>query len=127
MGGVFGEIAYIQQEVLIYAGTPYLSYWHWVDSSETSCGNDTASVIINTDVVEHFGLCQYSSTAGWVQRSVDLNAYTGGKATLVFRVATNNNLNSNYFIDDVTFETSPVLMSNDKPALNLTTSPVMKP
>lgn len=108
MGGVLGEVAYIEQEVQIYESAPYLTYWNWIESLEPNCGADTMRVIVNASIVETFNLCQDQNTGGWVQNSVDLRAYTGGKATLVLRVVTNYSINSNYFIDDIAFQSSPV-------------------
>ncbi len=108
MGGALGEVAYIEQDVQIYDTAPYLTYWHWIESLETVCGADTMRVIVNASTVDTLNLCQINNTGGWIKYSVDLQAYTGGEATLVLGVSTNYTLNSNYFVDDITFQSSPV-------------------
>ncbi|TFG72007.1 MAG: hypothetical protein E4H27_03465, partial [Anaerolineales bacterium] len=52
MGGVLGEVAYIQQDVQIHDTAPYLTYWHWIESLETVCGADTMRVIVNASTVD---------------------------------------------------------------------------
>ena len=128
MGGDFGEIAYIQQEVQIYASTPYLSFWHWIDSEETECGVDNINLIVNSVLVESYNLCLVQNTGDWVQHSVDLSPYTGGKATFVLRVRTDLDLNSNYFVDDMAFTSSPILNTGAvKPGVGLPPGITRKP
>jgi subtilisin family serine protease len=126
MGGDYGEIAYIQQEVLIYSSNPYLTFWHWIESEETGCNVDNVEIMVNTASVETFGLCLAHNTGGWIQHNVDLSAYVGGKATLVVRVATDYTLNSNYFIDEVAFNESPVMTLSSLRTVEQQTAPTMK-
>jgi hypothetical protein len=108
MGGVLGEVAYLQKDIYINPSVPYLTFWHWVESGETVCGNDTVKILVNTDVVTNTHLCISENTDGWVQRSVNLQPYSNDHASLVFQVMTNNALNSNYYIDDISFASSPM-------------------
>ena len=109
MGGALGEVAYLQQEVNINPTAPYLTFWEWIESGESVCGDDTLEILINTNVVLNTHLCISQNTGGWIQRSVNLQPYSNGDSSLVIRVVTDNAQNSNYYIDDLSFTTSPVI------------------
>ena len=51
-------------------------------------------------------LCSSNNTGGWVQKSINLSAYAGQTVTLQIRAATDGSLNSNWFIDDVSFQST---------------------
>jgi len=55
LGGDDDEISYIQQQVTVPAGSPYLAYWHWI-ISEDFCGYDFGGVTINSTVVDVYNL-----------------------------------------------------------------------
>jgi hypothetical protein len=105
LGGDDDEIAYIQQQVSVSSGLPFLSYWHWI-ASEDACGYDIGSVRVNGSIVEEYELCENNNTSGWVQRVVNLSAYAGTTVTVQLRVETDGSLNSNLFIDQVAFQSS---------------------
>ena len=105
LGGVDDEISYIQQQVTISSGAPYLVYWHWI-SSDDACGNDFGSVLINGIAVNAYLLCGSTDTGGWVTHSVNLSAYAGQSVTLQIRAATNSSGTSHLFVDDVSFQAS---------------------
>lgn len=108
LGGDNDEIAYIQQQVTVPAGSPTLNYWHWIDS-EDECGYDFGSVRVNsTTVVESYDLCWPTDTAEWVLHSIDMSAYTGQTLNLQIRIETDDQLISNLFVDDVYFETQGI-------------------
>lgn len=100
LGGAANEISYIRQNVTIPAGASVLSYWAWIASADV-CGYDFGGVLVNSAVVNQFNLCSSTSTGGWVRRTVNLNAYVGQTVALQLRVETDDSLNSNLFIDDV--------------------------
>jgi hypothetical protein len=102
LGGSYNEISYIRQNVTIAAGAPILSYWAWIASAD-ACGYDFGGVMVNSTVVNQFNLCTSTSTGGWVRRTVNLGAYVGQTVALQLRVETDSSLNSNLFIDDVSF------------------------
>jgi hypothetical protein len=102
LGGSYNEISYIRQNVTIPAGAPILSYWAWIASAD-ACGYDFGGVMVNSTVVNQFNLCTSTSTGGWVRRTVNLGAYVGQTVALQLRVETDSSLNSNLFIDDVSF------------------------
>jgi len=105
LGGDDNEIAYIQQQVSVSSGLPFLSYWHLI-ASEDACGYDIGSVRVNGSIVEEYELCSDNNTSGWVQRVVNLSAYAGTTVTVQWRVETDSSLNSNLFIDQVAFQSS---------------------
>jgi hypothetical protein len=113
LGGDYDDTSYIQQQVTVSLQSPYLAYWHWIGSEDT-CGNDYGSVIVNSSTVDVYDLCQATGTGDWVKHVVDLSAYMGQSVTLQIQATTNYTLNSNLFVDDVTFQsaiTSPSVTS----------------
>lgn len=106
LGGDLDDISYVQQTVTVPTATPYLAYWHWIASAD-SCGFDYGLVVINgNQVVDQYNLCTSTSTGGWAKHVVNLNAYKGQTVTLQIRAETDGSLNSNLFIDDVSFQAS---------------------
>ena len=106
LGGDYNEIAYVQQQVTVSASTPYLTYYHWIASSD-SCGYDFGGVLVNGSiVVDVYDLCGTTSTGGWVKHSVNLHSYVGQTITFQIRAETDGSLNSNLFVDDVSFQSS---------------------
>ena len=106
LGGDYNDLSYIQQQVVISAGAPYLVYWHWIASSD-SCGWDFGGVLINGSVVDVYNLCSSTGTSGWVRHSVYLGAYAGQSVMLQIRAETDGTLNSNLFVDDVVLQANP--------------------
>ncbi len=105
LGGDEDEINYLQQQVTITSGAPYLVYWHWI-ASDDICGYDFARVLINDLEVDIYNLCDTNDTGGWVTHSVNLIDYAGQSVTLQIRAETDSSLNSNLFIDDVSLQSS---------------------
>ncbi len=107
LGGVFTETAAMAQTVLVPPGAPYLAYWQWVDSAETGCHYDIASIWVNGNVEDAYGLCAALETNAWTRRTVDLSAFAGQSINLRLQVTTDSNLNSSLYLDDVAFEAGP--------------------
>jgi hypothetical protein len=105
LGGDFNDISYIQQQVSVTQTCPYLVFYHWI-ASQDICGFDDAWVRINGTTVASLQLCETSNTGAWIKRSINLSSYAGQTVTLQFRVVTDSSLNSNWFIDDVSFQSS---------------------
>jgi hypothetical protein len=105
LGGDYDDISYIQQQVLVPAGQPYLSYWHWIASAD-ACGYDIGTVWVNGTVIETYDLCSDNDTNGWVQRVINLSAYAGQSVSIQIRAECDSSLNSNLFIDHVAFQSS---------------------
>jgi hypothetical protein len=106
LGGGNNEIAYVQQQVTVPVGSYYLAYYHWIASADT-CGYDFGGVLVNGTVVDVYNLCSSQNTNGWVKHVVNLSAYAGQTVTLQIRVETDVSNNSNLFVDDVAFQSSP--------------------
>jgi hypothetical protein len=106
LGGWDDEISSIQQQVVVPAGYPYLSYWHWIGSQEQLCQYDFGEVIVNSAVVEKYYLCVPNNSNGWVKRVVNLSAYAGQSVSLQIYAETNASINSNLFIDHVAFQST---------------------
>lgn len=116
LGGDYDDISYVQQQVTIPAGTPYLAYWHWIASGDV-CGFDYAIVRINGTNVHSYNLCESTSTGGWVKQVVNLGAYANQTVMLQVRVETDDSLNSNLFLDDFAFQATAV--ASDEPVVFL--------
>ena len=120
LGGEFDDISYIEQQITIPGGTPYLVYWHWI-ASEDECGYDIGRVMVNNVEVDSYDLCNSTSTSGWVTHSVNLSAYIGQNVMLQIRAETDFILNSNLFVDDVSLQASAPLspqLNNAVPVLD---------
>jgi hypothetical protein len=106
LGGRYNETTAIQQQVTITGGAPYLAYWHWIASIDV-CNHDRGSVRVNGAIVQSYDLCWSTSTHGWVKHVVNLSAYAGQSVTLRIQASADATLNSNLFIDDVGFQSTP--------------------
>jgi kumamolisin len=106
LGGDYNETAYISQDVTVPSSSPYLSYYRWTASVDM-CGYDYGYVRINGSNVKTYELCDDNDTNGWDYETVNLSSYAGQTVELQFRLTTDSSLNSNWFLDDVAFQTSP--------------------
>lgn len=111
LGGDNDEVSYISQQVRVPTSQSYLTYWHWIASDETGCNWDYGKVVVNETIVDEYGLCSSTSTGGWVPHSVNLGAYIGQLVSIQIRAETDSSVNSNLFIDDVSFSPAPLLYS----------------
>ncbi|MBI5585407.1 MAG: hypothetical protein HY892_16475 [Deltaproteobacteria bacterium] len=103
--GTVNEISKVSQQfVLVPAGTPFLTFWVWIDSL-APCGLHTGMVLVNGLPVDTFNLCTATNTGGWVKRAVNLTALSGSGINLEFQGNCNtpNETISNLFLDDVVF------------------------
>ena len=105
LGGDFDEISYIEQPVTVPINLHYMSYWHWIYSSD-DCGNDFGRVLVNSNEVDVYDICEANNTNGWVQRVLDLSTYAGQSVFIQIRAECNATMNSNLFIDHVGFQYS---------------------
>lgn len=102
LGGEDNETSTISQQVTVPADAATLSYWHWIASADI-CWKDRFSLKVNGTRVHTYLLCESSDTNGWQKVSVNLGAYAGQKVNLELSVTTDESLNSNLIIDDVSF------------------------
>jgi hypothetical protein len=116
LGGDYDDISYVQQQVTISAGAPYLVYWHWIASSD-ACSYDFGKVMVNGSQVDVYNLCSSENTGGWVKHSVNLSAYIGYLVMVQIRAETDDVQNSNLFVDDVSLQASASAPGQIEPAV----------
>lgn len=104
LAGAPNEASIISQEITLPTDGPILYYWFWI-ASEDVCNveYDIAGVFFAEEVVDAYILCEENSTGGWQRRVVNLSAFAGQRGFLEFTAFTDDVLNSNLFIDEVTF------------------------
>ena len=106
LGGIPEENSFIEQQLSVpvvsleQQGGSQLTYWYLI-GSEDDCGFDFGGVKINGTDVVMYDLCELNKTDGWVSNKVDLSPFSGQIVTLQFWATTDNEDNSNLFIDDV--------------------------
>jgi len=120
LGGEDDEVSSIGQQITVPNGKSYLTYWHWIDSQDF-CGSgsthyDVANVVINGSVVDLYDLCLLMNTGSWTRHVVDLNTYAGQSVSLRIEVKTDVSLNSNLFVDDVSFQPSSAVEPGSEPS-----------
>lgn len=103
LGGNYSDTSYIAQTITVPSSCTSLAFYHWI-ASEDSCGWDYGYVRINGTTVNTTQLCDDNDTNGWVKKVVDLSAYSGQTVTLQIRAVTDASFNSNWFVDDVSFQ-----------------------
>jgi hypothetical protein len=102
LGGDYDETSSVSQSITIPAGMPYLHYWYWI-ASEDYCGYDYFWIKFGSTTLLTNDLCETNSTGGWVEGVLNLAAYAGSTNTLKFEATTDSSLNSNLFLDDISF------------------------
>jgi hypothetical protein len=123
LGGDFDEVAELSQPVPIPATATslFLTYWYWI-ASEDLCGYDQGWFEINDAKLKSYALCSGSNTGGWVKQTVNVGSYAGQTVTIKFHVDTDGSYNSNFFLDDVAFQTA-TSTTDGTPGLVITPSP----
>jgi hypothetical protein len=106
LGGYPSDISYIQQTVTVPSGSPYISFWYWIDSIDI-CNYDFGYFRVDGVDLETYNLCYPNNTNGWVHRVINMSAYVGDPVTIQIKTVTDPVTNSNLFIDNVTFQSSP--------------------
>lgn len=107
LGGDYDDTSYVEQQTTISPSCPFLTFYHWIASADT-CGFDHGYVRVNGVNVASYELCESTGTGGWVAKSIDLGAYAGQTVTLQIRTETDASLNSNWFIDDISFRSAVI-------------------
>ena len=104
LGGAPNEVSDLSQSIFIPHGyaSLKLSYWYWIGSNESDCNHDKGYIKVNDNIVYTHQLC--GNTGGWRKNSVDMMNYQDQNITIHFRAELNDSLNSNFFIDDISFE-----------------------
>lgn len=101
LGGAPEELSILYQKVTVPQQDPVLRF-HYVIASADVCGYDFAGVFVNGDVVDAQNLCSSANSSRWNQRSVNLGSFAGQTIELEIVTVTDDTLNSNYFVDNVT-------------------------
>ncbi len=105
LGGASNETSVIRQSVRIPNSNPHLVFWYAIGSDD-DCGYDEFSLRINqSSVVDAFDLCSSNNTNGWARRVINMAAFAGQTVLVEFIVTTDESLNSNLLIDDVSLRT----------------------
>ncbi|MFZ0548215.1 MAG: hypothetical protein WAM60_22405 [Candidatus Promineifilaceae bacterium] len=113
LGGDYNEDSVLTQDVTVPVSYTILTYWLWI-ASEDDCGSDIGGVVINqAEAVDSYWLCSGNSTGGWLRRDVNLASYAGQTVEIAFAAFTDDSLNSNMFLDDISLG----LLSNAPTAL----------
>lgn len=87
LGGGDNESAYIQRQLTVPNGTPYLTYWYWISSADI-CNDDLGEVYVNDTLRATYDLCYDRRTNGWVEDTLDLGDYAGMSVTFEISVTT---------------------------------------
>jgi len=103
LGGADFEISVLSQRIKVPDNALTLSFWYWI-GSEDECGYDFAGVLLGTQIVKEYNLC--GNTDKWVQNTFDITGFRGQTQDLIFKVVTDEMLNSNFFLDDVVLSTT---------------------
>ena len=107
LGGAFNESDYIQQSVVVPARAPYLYFWNYIGSSDIPSFYDYGYVDVNGATIVSFSLDTTANSSAWTKRIVDLSAYAGQTVLLRIGAECDATLNSNWFLDDVGFQSTP--------------------
>jgi hypothetical protein len=102
LGGVLDDVRILSQTAVVPAGQSVLSYYYLIGSAD-ACGYDMARVRVAGALIDEFTLCAPQEVTNWTRRAYDLSAYAGQSVLIEFEVTTDGSLNSNWFIDDVSF------------------------
>lgn len=105
LGGDYDEISRLSQTFYVPAGASILHYWYWSDSDDI-CGFDYFRIKVNGTTVYTLNLCSSTNTGTWVEATLNLAAYANTTITLMFEVTTDDSLNSNLLLDDVSLSSS---------------------
>ncbi|HAL16891.1 MAG TPA: hypothetical protein DCP32_09105 [Anaerolineaceae bacterium] len=108
LGGVYDEVSSISQSVTIPVGRSILHYW-FASGSEDVCEYDEFSISAGGNQLVSEWICSTNEANNWIHRTLDLTAYAGTTQTIRFMVSTDGSLNSNVFLDDISFETTTAL------------------
>lgn len=101
----------IWQNVTVPEVAPYLSYWLWINSTESTCGDDIAGLGMvdeatqTTLIADQIIACEANNTDGWIQRQFDLSDAIGKTLYLELSGGSFDTFaDSAVYIDNVTFQ-----------------------
>ncbi len=109
LGALDNETSELSQPVSLPDTTAnvYLEFYYQ-HYSEESCDTtgDYFKLLINDVVIDDVGLCQDFNSVSWQVVQYDISAYKGQIVDITFKVVTDDDLQSNFFIDDVSIYVS---------------------
>lgn len=108
MGGENNENSTLSQYIVIPDQAATLNYYYWIESYELpeNCGFDHAYVRFGSTTLRTYDLCEPNNTNQWVLGQIDLTAYRGQAAELVFELVNDDIDHSNFFLDTVSIFTT---------------------
>jgi len=117
LGEDLNETSILSQTLTIPAGSPYLTYWHWIDSEEVVCGIDFGAMSIYEEGDPYpdiyvYDLCLDNNTFGWRAYSLDLSEHAGMTRSIeIWAEENNGEYPSSLYVDDVSFKSYPTSSS----------------
>ena len=75
LGDLPNEVSRVYQSIAVDPNMR-VTFWYWLNSEETTCGNDVAYVFFNGNVLQSWNLCNSTDTGGWVQGIQEKTPYT---------------------------------------------------
>lgn len=127
LGGAYDESSLLLQVFDMPPGATRLSYYLWIASGDIynpdyDIGGlfmDDNGDITEDDVLDAYILCSGTSTGGWIRREVDIGRFAGKQVEMIFVAFTDDIINSNMFVEDVSLNTAPL-----QPVLEAPTEPL---
>lgn len=109
LGGLASETSTLGASLTIPAEATYLRMYTFVYSPESVCGNDVATVKLNSVLVSTIPLCYATNTVlGYIPFSIDVTALRGQSGIpLEIKVVTNGSKTSHFLVDDVGYVSAP--------------------
>jgi S-layer homology domain len=116
LGGANDQSFQLYQTVT-FGDNKYMSFWYWIDTTESFCGRDSGWIWVNSHAVQILTLCTSWNTGGWVQAIYDISPYVspGQTGDIIFELSTDRTDPSRWLIDDVTFHKTFADISNTHP------------
>jgi|GEM_PF-1799749 len=126
LGGANSETSTLLQSILLPYGEEVSLLFRYTISSKDTCGQDKALITVDNVVLLELDLCVQNAGNSWREQMVDLTNFSGKLITLGFRVETDNDKVSSFFVDslNLTIMETPVATST---SLLTTTTPVETP
>ena len=101
LGGANSESSTLLQTVLLPEASEISLAFHYFVTSEDDCGKDRVQVTVDDDAVLRLELCKQYTDDSWRTGTVDLSYYAGEPITLGFRVDTDEEYVSSFFLDSL--------------------------
>ena len=111
LGGFQNEVTTLSQTVQVSPDTPYLHFWYMINSTDTGA-NDFFTVEVNGLIIYQRILNEDATNMSWTEKSLDLRAFAGTSAEILFKVRTNESspedwYGSDFFLDDISLQSFP--------------------